>query len=261
MNPWSSRRKTIIFFLTLFILFVLVGLPGYFLFKSEPDCRNGIQDGEENGVDCGGACELICSPDVLPLISRGDIRLLKIATSTYETVILIENPNTEGVVERARYSVTIYDNSSTDPVREFKRETFIGRNSTFALFEGPFTLEGEGPFRAVFEWDKDLVWEKSEVRVPLLVVENTNLIGVGSSQPRLEAKIFNRSQIDESNVEVIALLSDVSGNVVAAGKTFVENLVAGGSLPIVFSWPSAFVMEPVSIRVIPHALPDRSFLR
>jgi len=34
-----------------------------------PNCFNGLQDGDEEGVDCGGSCATSCSPDLLPIIS------------------------------------------------------------------------------------------------------------------------------------------------------------------------------------------------
>lgn len=262
MNPWSLRRKTLILFITLFAFVVLFLIPGYFLFfSSKPDCTNGIKDGDESGIDCGGGCTLICTPEVLPLISRGDVRLLKIASSTYETAILIDNPNNDGSVLRAPYKVSIFSGASRTPVKVFERETFIGRNTSFALFEGPFTLEGEGPFRAMFEWGEDLVWEKSNAPVPKIFVESTNILSSDSLGPRLEARIINRGEKEENNVEVVALLYDENDNIIAAGKTFVDVLEPLVSTPIVFSWPEAFATEPVSVRIFPHPLPDKSFLR
>lgn len=261
MNPWASRRKALIFAIVALTLLVIVGIPTYFVAKDKPDCTNGKLDGDETGIDCGGSCELLCSPEVLPLISRGDARLLQIATSTYEIVIIIENPNINGEVKRAPYAMAVYSGASRNPLKVFERETYIGRNSTFALFEGPFTLEGDGPYRVVFEWGENLVWEKSDAVKPIIAVENMNLIVSSTTSPRLEARLVNRSEKDEKNIEAIAILTDASGNIMAAGKTFVDSLGSRASVPVVFSWPEPFARESVSIRIIPHALPDKSFLR
>lgn len=260
MNSWASRRKTFIFFVTVFLAILLVGVPAYFLSRNTPDCFNNVRDGDENGVDCGGSCTLLCTPEVLPLISRGDARLLRVSSSTYVISVLIENPNINGTVVRAPYTFSIYSGTSRVPVGVFSKETFIERNSTFALFEGPLVLEGEGPFRVVFEWG-ELVWEKSLANTSLITVEDSNLFTTGNTNPRLEANLINRSTRDENNVEVVALLYDASGNIVASNKTFVDSIPGGSSSPIVFSWPEAFVNQPVSIRIFPHVLPDKSYIR
>jgi len=258
VNSWAARRKGVIFLIVLISLLVIVGIPTYFATKNKPDCANHMQDGDETGVDCGGSCQLLCTPETLPLITRGEPRLLKIATTTYVIALPVENPNAGGIVKRAPYIFTIYAQNNSTAIKAFERETYIGRSANFALFEGPFTLEGAGPFRVVFEWGPNLVWEKSDEPNPLLAVEDTNLIT--SSNPRLEAKITNRSQFGVNNIEVVAVLSDASGNTMAAGKTFVDGIRSGESAPVSFSWPSPFTSAPVSIRIIPHILPDKSYI-
>jgi hypothetical protein len=260
-SQWSARRRGVASLIVAGTLLIIVGIPTYFASKDKPDCGNRIQDGDETGVDCGGSCQLLCTPETLPLISRGDARLLKIATSTYEIVIVVENPNVNGEVKRAPYSFSIYSGVSREPAKVFERVTYIGRNSTFAVFEGPFTLEGEGPFRVVFEWGEELTWEKTDASKPIIAVENTNLVIASTSAPRLEANLTNKSQREEKNIEAVALLTDASGNIMAAGKTFVDSVDIGESVPVVFSWPEAFSSEPVSIRIIPHVLPDKSYIR
>lgn len=261
MNPWASHRKTIIFLIVFAVLLIIIAIPTYFSFQNKPSCFNTKQDGDETGIDCGGGCALLCTPEILPLIARGDARLLRIASSTYEVVILIENPNILGTVARAPYSFNIYSGVSKSPIKTIIGNTNIARNSTFALFAGPFTLNEAGSLRATFNWGKDLVWEKSNTVNPLLSVENINLVIASTSAPRLEAKLLNRSLNEVNNVEVIVLLSDHEGNIVGAGKTFVDNLPPSVTAPLVFSWPQAFDKEVVSIRILPHILPDKSFLR
>lgn len=261
MNPWAARRKGIIFFIFFLSLIVVIGIPSYFLFQSKPDCFNSKQDGNESGVDCGGSCTLLCTPETLPIIERGSARLLKIATSTYVTTILIENPNINGVVERAPYTFAVFKGVDRDPIAVFEGETYIGRGTTFALFEGPFALEESADYRAVFDWGENLVWEKSQDDVPLLSVEDINRSLTLDSLPRLEATVVNDQDKDEFNIEVVAILSNSEGNTIASGKTFIDVLRAHESVPVVFSWPTQFVEEPVSIRVLPHVLPDKSYIR
>lgn len=260
MNPWAAKRKSVTFIIFLLFIIFFVGLPAYFFSKNVPVCDNKIQDGDESGVDCGGSCSLICKPETLPLITRGEARVLKIASSTYVTSVLIENPNLQGAVERASYKMMIYTAGTKEPIKVFEKETYIGPNSTFGLFVGPFNLPGTGPFRAVFEWENDLVWKKGGATT-VIGVEGMNFIRTATSSQRLEASLINRSTNIVSNIEVVAILSDVDGNTVASGKSFVDSIAQGESVPVSFTWPEPFVGEPVSTRILPHPLPDKSYIR
>lgn len=260
MNPWASRRKGIIFLVFFFSFLIILGVPGYLFFEREPVCDNGVQDGDETGVDCGGSCSLLCKPETLPLITRGEARVLKIATSTYVASVLVENPNVDGEVVRAPYTISIYSSGVREPVRTFSKETYIGPSTTFALFEGPFTLTQGGSFRAVFEWGENLVWEKTNREVPSLGVDNIVLIEEEST-PRLDADLVNRGESDQANIEVVVIISDTNGNTVTSSKTFVDLIRSGESLPISFSWPAPFSGEVASIRILPHVLPDKSYIK
>lgn len=261
MNPWALRRKSVTFGIFLLFVLLFVALPAYYFTRSTPKCNNLIQDGDETGVDCGGSCTLLCRPETLPLITRGEARISKISSSSYTASVLVENPNLSGEVKRAKYKLSIYSSGVKEPVKIFNKETYIGPNSTFALFEGPFSLTGVGPFRAVFEWEDGLSWEKNTVSNVVIGVESPNLLITATSSQRLEAKLINRSTVGVSNVEVVAILSDIDGNTVASSKTFVDLIEAGEFAPISFTWPEPFVGVPVTTRILAHPLPDKSYIR
>ena len=103
MNQWSRKRKRIILLIILFVLVVLVGVPLFFLFYRVPTCNDLKKDGNETGVDCGGSCQLLCTAESLPLILRGDPRVLKVADGVFEVVALVQNPNANGEIRRAGY--------------------------------------------------------------------------------------------------------------------------------------------------------------
>src|SRR3954464_1462619 len=124
ISQWSARRRGLIFLLSLLIIVVVLGTTGYLLFSQKPDCFNTKQDGDETGVDCGGSCQLLCRPEILPLVTLGDARLLKIAPDTYEVVIVAENPNTNASVIRAPYTFNIYSSGEKKPVKTISASTY-----------------------------------------------------------------------------------------------------------------------------------------
>ena len=262
MNQWSIRRKRIIFSIILLALIVLVGLPIFFLFYRTPTCFDGKQGGNETGVDCGGSCQLLCTAESLPLILRGDPRVLKISDNTFEVIALIENPNTNGEIYRAGYTIRLYDALSAIPIKVIEGETHVPKGITFSIFEGPFNLEvGVSPTRATFEWKKDtLVWHRNTMQTPELVVRDM-IISRENLRPRLDANIKNISLESVSNVDLAALISDETGSIFAASKTFIDVLPAGATVPVVFTWPEPFIKKAISTNIIIRILPDKSFVR
>jgi len=262
MNEWSKRRKRIIFSIIVTALVVLIGAPLFFLFYRAPTCFDGKHNGDETGIDCGGSCQLLCRAESLSPIIKGDPRILSLTNSSFEVVALIENPNVDAEIHRARYSIKLYARDSILPIKTIEGETYVPKGATFAIFEGPFAIDsGALPAKAVFVWDdQSLFWQKDLKPRPELVITNINL-SRKDTNPRLEAVIENRSLERVSNIDITALISDQTGSIFAASKTFIDTLPAGGESPVVFTWPRAFVAEAVDIEIITRVFPDSSFVR
>jgi hypothetical protein len=262
MNQWSRRRKRIILSLIIFVLVFLIGVPLFLLFYRAPTCFDGKQNGNEIGVDCGGSCQLLCTAESLPLILKGDPRILKVKDNTFELVVLIENSNINGEIYRAGYIFKLYNSSSPIPLKVIEGETYVPRGATFAIFEGPFILRDLAvPERVTFEWKNEtIIWQKGAKQVPELVIKNLTL-SREDTNPRLDTQVENTSLENVSNVEFIALISGRSGNIFAASKTFVDKLSAGESAPIAFTWPNPFVETVLDTDIIIRIFPDKSFIR
>jgi hypothetical protein len=246
--------------IVLAFLVVVIGVPGYFLFYRTPTCSDGKQNGDETGIDCGGSCSRLCAPDALPLLSRGDSRIITVASNTYEVLALFKNPNPSASIYRANYTIRIYDQNRRTPIRIIEGSTYIPKDSPVAIFEGPFTESSSTPVAAVLEWSTStMVWEKDAKPSPDISVLDTAL--AETEAPRLEASARNNSLRSASNVEFVAVIYDESGNVMASSKTYLDTLPAGATQSIIFSWPRPFPAKAGSISVIPRAYPDSSFIK
>ncbi|MFH1473052.1 MAG: hypothetical protein ABIF06_01390 [bacterium] len=261
MNQWAIRRKRIILSLVLAVLILLIGVPLFFLFYRAPTCDDGKRNGDETGVDCGGSCQLLCAVESLPPVQSGDPQVLTVATSTYEVVALFDNPNTEAEVYRAGYTIKLYESANSVPVKTIEGETYIPKNKTFAIFEGPFLLEEAIPQTAIFNWkNESLIWQKTEREAPAVTIQNKQFTKE-TVAPRLEIIVENSSLKSVNNLELIVLVSDETGNIFAGSRTFVNSLAPGQLTPVVFSWPQAFESKVSGIDVITRSLPDKSFIR
>ncbi|OGI92612.1 hypothetical protein A2933_00580 [Candidatus Nomurabacteria bacterium RIFCSPLOWO2_01_FULL_46_18] len=262
MNSWSRRRKRIILSILIFIVVVLIGVPMFLLFYRAPTCFDVRQNGDEAGVDCGGSCQLLCTSDSLPLILKGDPRVLTLATSTYQVVALVENSNSTAEIPRAGYIIKVYDASSAVPVKVFEGEVYVPRGDTSVVFDGPFVLEaGVVPVRATLGWkEPTIVWNQNSLSSPELRVVEPVFSRLETS-PRLEATVENPTLGSVSNIDLTVLVSDTSGNIFAASRTFVDELRPGERNKVIFTWPRSFEQEPVGIEILIRVLPDRSYIR
>lgn len=262
MNSWSRKRKRIIFLIVFVALIIFVGGPVYFLFYRAPTCFDSKLNGNETGVDCGGSCQLLCTSDSLPLILKGDPKVLRVTENLFETVVLVENPNANGEIYRAGYIFRLYDTSNSLPIKIIEGETYVPKGATFAVFQPPFSIEsGSVPTRTTFEWKPEtLVWKQNSVPVPEIVTTDLSL-SRKDANPRLDVNLENLSLEDIRNIDLVALLSDETGSIFAASKTFVDKLPASGRVPVVFTWPRPFNKETIDIDIIIRLLPDESSLR
>ena len=255
-------RKHIILSIVLFVVAVLVGVPVFFLFYQKPSCFDGNKNGDEAGVDCGGSCQKLCVAESLPLLIKGDPRILAVALNTYEVAALVENPNASAAIPRARYSLKIYSAESLVPVKTIESLVYVPAGMTFAIFEGPFNLDaGVTPTRALLEWDQgSLVWQKEVAPLLTPTIGEKNLTRLDSS-PRLEVTVINPTLETMKNIDLTALLYDAAGSIFAASKTFVDEIAPGASAQAILTWPKALTQSPLEIQVIPVVIPQNGFLK
>lgn len=61
IRPWALWRR-IQYTIGLFLSLSVVGVLIYFInFYVPPNCFDGLLNGEESGIDCGGGCVQICA--------------------------------------------------------------------------------------------------------------------------------------------------------------------------------------------------------
>jgi len=80
------------------LVFVLIlGGIGYGIYSGlapEVSCTDGIQNGKEEGVDCGSlACGKACEPAIMP-INIISSQFFKVGQGDYDFVAQLSNPNT-----------------------------------------------------------------------------------------------------------------------------------------------------------------------
>jgi hypothetical protein len=241
---WAGKRKLQYlsgFFGFIFIILFIFLYP--YIFK-KPTCTDLKQNGDETGIDCGGACTRMCKEstrDPVVLWSRA----FPVVGNTYNFVAYIENQNKNSGIENIAYEFRAYDVNNRLLGRK-QGSTYIPPNKQFAIFEPRFDA-GEAKLKSItFEFVPPYNWIKKEPTLNSLQVYVDNvLLGDDIKSPSLSARIKNESIYDLPLFEIIAILYDLDGNAINASKTFKEGLKSGDSLPVFFTWPEKLTGEPV----------------
>ena len=97
---WAVQRQLFIALLILGFFGMLAAGGWYVFLYAPPSCTDGIINQDEEGVDCGGVCKLLCqAPRVSALWSRAVL----IAPGVYHAVALVRNPEASAGTERLPY--------------------------------------------------------------------------------------------------------------------------------------------------------------
>ncbi|MCK5021730.1 MAG: hypothetical protein KAR54_00575 [Candidatus Pacebacteria bacterium] len=245
---WSSRRKLKYQIIMVSIIVVATAVFLFSVFYSFPTCFDNIQNQDEEGIDCGGSCELICSFNIAePIILWS--RPIKTFDGVYSVIAMVENLNTSIEAQSVPYNFKLFDKDGI-LINEKKGDAFIPANSIFPIFEGSISTGNRIPTRSNFEFTKKPQWEENGSSTELISIKDIEFIEK-NELPRVSAVIKNNSVKDISDIELIVLLFDNDNNLISSSKTILDTIRKNSSEPIIFTWPKLFDKEVSKIDIVP----------
>jgi hypothetical protein len=253
---WASRRRTAYTIGTILFFGAVFGLPALYWYVNLPEtCTDGVQNGDETGIDKGGSCPLLderlLSPHAILWTREFPVR-----DGTYNVIAYVENPNEGAGVIAAPYRFRLYD-SRNILVAEREGSTYLMPGTVTPVFEGAIDTGNRAVARAYLEFTAPLVWVRlKDSTLPIEIISKE--VSDANSSPRLVAIVRNTSVADIRDVEFVASVFDTAGNAFAGSSTLVPVLEEGERREIVFTWPDRFTYVPGRIDVLPSALPNAS---
>lgn len=245
---WGTKRRNFI----LFIIALLVIVPtGYFLYKllyKAPSCFDGKLNGIEEGIDCGGACELICERTALDATVLWK-RFFPVSPGIYNVIAMVENSNPDAGVEEVPYLFQLFDQDNILLV-ERSGVVRIPPNKTLPIVEIALSTGKLTPRRVNFEFLEPFEWKKDFPADPVLIVREQKLVNEDSA-PRLNAVISNTSLQTVYDIDVIAIVYDNDDNAIGSSSTYIEEAANSERVNIVFTWPQPFETPISRIEIIP----------
>ena len=209
----------------------------YGKFYTAPTCFDGVQNGNERAVDCGGACVRVCALDVQPLRIVW-AESFKIVDGQYNAVAYVENNNSTIGTPSLGYTFKLYDHDGL--IVERKGKTALPMYGTYPLFEGRIFTGERIPTRTELTFDSDVVWLPGTMGTEQFSLIKRDLMGA-DSDPRLVAEVRNNALDEAKNVEIIATIFDTQKHPLTASRTVVDYFPGRSNQNITFTWP-----EPIA---------------
>lgn len=242
---WAIGRQ-ILYALAAILIIAFIGAGGYFgFFYHVPTCSDGKMNGSEEGVDCGGACQKLCTG---PVISVVWARPVFVTEGVYHAAAMVRNPDT-AAAGTVPYTVSLFDR---DGILIVRREGVLALNpgEIAPLFEPNLETGTRIPARAFVDIGAG-TWVKAErAMLPVKVVPATSAEEVNTSRV-LKATVENTSA-SPVGVIVTAFLYDASSTVIAASQTVVDPLGAREKRTLTFTWPSDFSVPVATFDLTPR---------
>lgn len=234
---WAAKRRLIYGGGVLLVLLLIGGLIFSKFFYKAPTCDDGVKNGDEKGVDCGGSCKNLCTSDTLnPIVIWS--KVFNISGDVYTAVSYIENPNINSKNSSMKYRFRIFDDSNK-LILVKEGVTSVPKGKRFAVFENGIIIKNSKPKSAELELISFGVWQKDTTPEPDISLTYGALSST-STIPRVTGTITNDSLQNIPVVELAVFVLDGNQNVVASSQTFIDNLLKRSTQEFVFTWPKPF---------------------
>lgn len=235
-RPWAFWRR-VQYGAGVLAVLVLIGAGIYSKYiYAPPSCFDGVQNGTERGVDCGGACARVCAFDVREPVVQWS-RAFRITDGFYNAVAYVENRNLTVGTPALNYTFSFY-NESGDLITSRSGTTFLPPDSVYPIFEPRVAMGNQIPAETFLEIESIDNWTEASIGREQFEVRERTLSGV-DNRPRLDTRIFNTLIQDEFDVEIVATIFDQNGNALTASRSVVPLLEAREEKSVVFTWPEA----------------------
>ncbi|MDO8408418.1 MAG: hypothetical protein Q7S95_04335 [bacterium] len=247
---WAGQRQLIVFSILGAIVVAFIAIIGIATFYKSPTCTDGAKNQDEQGVDCGGSCAYLCTagqepPTVLftKAIPSGVGRL--------DVVALVENKNATAAAKDVPYTITVYGFGQS-LIQRVSGTLDLPPAGSVPVFV-PGIVSGKQAVETSFlSIDGSAVKWYALPGDPRLLPSVSDIVLAGSTgSPRVTATLSNSDVAPMSNVRIVAIIRDASGNAVGASQTLIRTIPALGRATATFTWNAPFEGVPVSIQVFP----------
>lgn len=228
--------------------------------RVEPTCYDGKRNGDEVGIDCGGACTFYCKDELKEPKVRWT-RFFEVSPGLVHMVAYIEHSYPTAAARIAPYVFYLYDEKN-NLITAREGTTYIGPMGRSAIVETLVPVGNSVPSVPRFTFSGAIPWEKIEPSFSQAVIKTDRTLLEGfDGGTRLTATLDNQSRISFNDVDVVAILYNKDDNAIAVSKSVVASLPLQSSTTVYFTWGDRFENQVARIEVIPRINPFNATIR
>jgi hypothetical protein len=247
---WAARRR--------FLILLILGLVAAAFFAvvyiaaiyKAPTCFDGVQNGTETGIDCGGACARVCTAEVQPptvLFTQA----FPNGIGGTNVVAEVSNQNATAEAKAVPYTLSLFG-ADQSLVGKTTGTVDLPPGARVPIFVPGLQTGNQVAAHSFLSIDPDAPLWTVATRDPRIVPQVSNIVQGGTlAKPQITATLTNPSTTVLSQVLVVVLVRDASGNVINASQTVVPSIPSLGSATALFTWNDAFTGTPASTEVLP----------
>lgn len=248
MSSWGKSRRNFIVLIVVALILVPVFVILLNIYIEPANCFDKKQNGDENGIDCGGSCSIMCNHQVIEPIIHWT-RFFEVGPGIYNVVAYIENQNVNAISRNVEYKFDLIDKNniildSRSGLVDIKPREII------PIIESNLYTGKLKPQRTSFKFADDIVWHNGEAQERVIRIQDEKEFEV-DGLPRISAKVINSSFRAVNNISAIAIVYDDKDNAIAISSTFLEALNKDESRIINFTWPQQFPAPFSRFEIIP----------
>ncbi len=253
---WAGRRRILIASIVgAFLLSVFVSVLIASIYKT-PTCTDGIQNQDENGVDCGGVCPILCTP-----LQRAPITLfvrpLMSTENRVDIIASILNQNNFAASSNVPYKITLYD-LNRRPLKSINGLLDLpaggdkegGRVFVYIpdVFKSTPTAVASASLEIIPE---SVTWVHAQPNTRNIPQVRNYVVTKELVAPRIDVTFSNSSPKTLVDTKVIIIALDAEGNAIAASQTIIPTIPAFGDAPAIFTWAKPFSAPIATIEIQP----------
>ncbi|MDO8466027.1 MAG: hypothetical protein Q7S46_12380 [Gallionella sp.] len=241
MNELVRARKRLVIGVVFFGLVALLGSLVYFAFLKAPaTCFDGKQNQDEEGVDCGGGCSLVCEEQIIAQnLEVLEVTVVSAGSGRTDILGKVRNPNSEAGATSFRYTFEIRNQEGTKVTREGVGFILPGEEKYLMALNVELTGTVTGTLAL-----RDIIWERftdyrGRPAINIYQRRYSELSG-GSAFSEAYGLLVNESPYDFRSIRVKVVLRDAEGRALAFNATEMRTVQASEERDFRLLWPTAF---------------------
>lgn len=251
---WSEKRKLSLLGIVFSVIAAAVYIVIHQAVTVAPTCYDNKRNGNEVGVDCGGSCTFYCKNELAEPKVRW-VRTFEITPGIVHAVAYIQHSYPVAGARALRYQFKIYDEKNT-LITERTGSTFLGPMGETAIVETLIPVGNVTPAVTRFSFLPPVPWEKIAPDFSNVVIKTDKyVLEPFTGGTRLTVTLDNKSRYSFTDLDVVAILYDASGNAITASKVLVPSVTGLSQQTAYFTWPFTIRVPVSRVEVIPRFNP------